>query len=1490
MKNLKKLKSLVMLLVLAFCGSAFAAVTLPSTSAPTTVSLSISSATTATEWKRIGQNIGNGVTDVIISVQSDVDFGGSSLPTILMNNANVYFIGGSPTSPKQVTISGLKQQKSLFNNVGKTVLVKDLIFKDVEIDFTEIDTAASGLFFKEVKVDDFVVQNVKFDDAKASIRAGYPGSSYTRGGFGLLAGRVSGRVEVSDVTLNNFSVDTAYVANIGSLFGFVSGEMTLGNVQTSGKMNVLAQEDSENKGGIGVGGLVGFVQGDVSANNVKSGMAIDVIENKIETSPIFGSVNKNAGVGGFFGKVYNAQGTVSILGSEFTGEIQSFTEIADNEMGIGGIAGIVKDCEKSVKVNNVNVSLNKNISHTGSRAYVGGVFGAVKDNKNVEVALSHVEGAKILLDSQTDDNAATVGGVIGFSDNTAVVIKKVVVTSAIEVDETGLDSDVGVFVGGAIGAFWNTKNKKSLWMDSVVFDNGINISVAKGFDEVALGGLLGQASNIDSLVVSRSSIRSSADTVFYVALGDNAVNTFAIGGLIGNVSNSTYLGIDSSFVKGYARYTFGSSSRNSSYVSGLVGFANSDSVSIKNFMYDGDVVLTNQPPKYLVGSSVMSGKNESDNQGIQLQNGYVICNIETSLTNRDAKIDSSHVLVKTRSSANVSVSEIYELNSEDKIWYFDNGKAALMAFCEEPDVCLAPGKVVFTNLKGENSNSVVYSDKKGKWTLNADGNTVEQSDFPSYTGAKYNSKGDSVKAWIDSEKNIWSGEGNLADGQIFSEESKGVAIVVLKTDMTKSGGKIEIIDNPGFDVTKDSVMPWYVFENGQDNGLVKYSKSNVWMDANGTTFADVASLKNFLATYARDTIILVAEGASNRTDSFVTKVELSNVGETKFRIKSLGLDDTLVFNGNNAIFPKMTEMEIIEVANGLGCFRLFVNEVLVDSITLNQTIDTTQFADEDRLRLFAFSCPEPPVEPDPENPENPDPNKGNPDDDNPNKGNPDEPAPDMTPVCVNASKISNVYFAKSGKSAALFEFKLSIPDSCDMLTPSASVKGPNGLVWYSSFASKTDSYSFNYYPLEPGTYKFNIKLASGKDTTFTKRFDVDMYVQGHKWSLAAIGSWPKGVLKNDDAKIYEWNQETLIGDYWQYDALPDVEKVVENTGYWIYAEKNLEFSLDLPLKKAEGDFVSWDLKKNFNGWNLIANPYSWDLEATSTKNFMDPESDESPFWRLNSDGEFEVASVIGANEALWISTDKNRTIKVSSKPVFPSAKASSKKSLKKASTDSWSMALVAKSENGHSDSWNVLGVGSKDIALEEPPAGNDFVSVSFEGDNKAPLAKRILAKTAGEYAWNVNLKASESGKVNLSLEGLDEVRAMGYKAVLVMDGETFEFGSDASVSVDASENSRMALLKVVPANMKVVAASGISDVRYGVVNGWMDVQFSVPFEMAGRSASAYLMDVNGRVISKAFGKASAASNVLRLASPVHNGVYILQVRVGSDVRSLRLAL
>lgn len=1498
MKNFRMLKSFALLLVFAFMGNAFASIDFPRISGAT---LQIPKIVIGSvdEWKSVPtkmNQVGSSAIGFVVELTADIDFGEETISPWNLKRKNFYLDG------RGHSVSGSVDYRSPLYNAGDTVYLKDVVFKDLKSVVTDeqgsllLDTAYNGLILSATKVKKLYLDHVTLDNVIVKRNP-----QYHLDNFGVLTGFVDGDVYASNLKATNMNIDTVYAANIGGLFGKVAGSVNFENVEVGGKIVSISREQGLVPDGMGVGGIVGTIIGGAEISGASSNMNM---ENKAYAPSfhdnVIHTIHSNSGIGGIIGKMKDTfeHLQVVIQSSSFTGSIMSSNGDSPFEMGVGGVIGLAQEYYSPFVVNNVSVKSLGQINHNGTLVYMGGIIGAVDNLRRLDMRRASAEVSLMQISNQamggTDGGA--LGGLIGAVYNTDVYAKRNTASSRMKVNS--LKSTVNsknMSVGGAIGGFWDGA-RTSLTLDSVLCANNIALYYDNSQTDLAVGGLVGDVCEFSEINILKSEVfskkTSSNETLNLIDadIENGATRIFHFGGMIGFAGAGGKIFINKSTASGKMDFKVEKAKRaENEYIGGLIGLAENEIVEISDFSYTGDINLDPTvkdllPDTRIIVRGVMS-RSLVANQDIRISNGFVLSeNIESVV---DEKIDLLNVLLNnyvpsSTSSEPVSPAYVYSLNGTEKIWYFDGANVGLTSLCEEADKCLAPGKIVFRN-PDDASELVVYSDKQGEWNLKGNGDHLNvESDLPAKKPMLY-SNNTKILVWKDENKNIaWNG--TAEDGLVFKKMDLSVPVVTFNTEMTKGGDKILAWNGSDFNISKSAVMPEVVFEHVETTK--NYFKSNAWFtdEENSRPINDVDVLNDYIVTHvSMDTIKLVVDELSQKGKSvFQRMISFANMAPVVCRMKVLGQQVSIVANDSLMYLPEMTELTIDSVGTSFDSVKVFImdngKKDFVDVFAFDKTLDMSKYPVNASIAFEGFNIPI-----------SSDSNSDIGSSGSSSNSTFVEISSSSVDYCPDSIEVSNVEFLKSGKSAAKFSFKIKVAKSCKDLTPSASVTGPDGFKWDSSLVSATKSYNFKFYPLNPGTYKFKIQLTAQKDTSFMKTFKADMSVNGHKWSLAAAGSWPKGTLKNDNSMVYKWDQETLIGDYWQYSALPDVQDVVEDVGYWIYSEKNLEFSLDVPLKKAESDSISWDLKKNFNGWNLIANPYSWDLEATSVKNFMDPESKESPFWRVNSDGEFEVASVLSANEAFWVSTDKNRTIKVSTQPVFPSAKAS-KKALKKAAPGSWSMALVAKSENGTSDSWNVLGVGSQNIELEEPPAGmGDFVSVSFEGEGNKLLAKRILAQSENEYSWNVNLKASEAGKVTLSLDGLDEVRSMGYKAVLVMDGESFEFGNEP-VSVDVSTKSRKALLKVVPADVKVVAASGISNVRYSVAAGDMNVLFSVPFGMAGREATVRLVDVNGKAVSMVRGKASAGMNAFSLAAPVRNGVYMLQVRVGSDARTVRLAL
>lgn len=440
------------------------------------------------------------------------------------------------------------------------------------------------------------------------------------------------------------------------------------------------------------------------------------------------------------------------------------------------------------------------------------------------------------------------------------------------------------------------------------------------------------------------------------------------------------------------------------------------------------------------------------------------------------------------------------------------------------------------------------------------------------------------------------------------------------------------------------------------------------------------------------------------------------------------------------------------------------------------------------------------------------------------------------------------------------------------------------------------NYSLEYYPLPAGKYYAMAILdgSEGKDTTLTDEWNIEtsfIVNAGQKWqmiSLAAID--PSFDYAGSNSTFYFWNEEVAIGEYWQYQLYEFNSAADSSLGYWFFAEDSLELPITTTFAKAESDTFAWNLKNRYSGWNMIANPFSWDIKLADQESFGDPENAESPFWNWDPDSSAYVpVNTLPALGAIWVYTEQDTVLKVATAPEYRSTdsvvsenKVAAKMGLMKTtSMNSWAIRLVLEGESAK-DAWNVVGVGAHEISIQEPPANIDGgVNLSIENGNFA-LAKSI--KSSNENAsWKLTMQAERLQKGKLYINGLDKIEEQGLKAMLKIDGREIELSEGKPVEVTLSALAKNAELYVV--QNAQIAMSGIRNLHYNVEGSKLHVSFEL--KKANGMADVRLVDSDGKVSTFAREKASTGLNVFTLEVPKSSGIYYLRVTNGKSAKNIR---
>ena len=223
------------------------------------------------------------------------------------------------------------------------------------------------------------------------------------------------------------------------------------------------------------------------------------------------------------------------------------------------------------------------------------------------------------------------------------------------------------------------------------------------------------------------------------------------------------------------------------------------------------------------------------------------------------------------------------------------------------------------------------------------------------------------------------------------------------------------------------------------------------------------------------------------------------------------------------------------------------------------------------------------------------------------------------------------------------------------------------------------------------------------------------------------------------------------------------------------------------------------------------------------------------------------------------------------------AKGLQKAALAKATRESWTLQAVLNDTKGHSDSWNVLGVGEANERLEPPAGMGDYVNLSVVEGKKA-LLKSIKSADDGVYEWNLALSATTDRVGYLKFEGVKALNDIGLRVYVTVDGKTTEFGAGDSLRVMLKAAGSTATVRVSASEIQTVA-SKLENLRFQRVPGALQVGFDVSSDLAGASYRVQLVGINGKIAATYRGKSTAGHNTLALTAP-KPGLYLLRVTLG----------
>ena len=452
------------------------------------------------------------------------------------------------------------------------------------------------------------------------------------------------------------------------------------------------------------------------------------------------------------------------------------------------------------------------------------------------------------------------------------------------------------------------------------------------------------------------------------------------------------------------------------------------------------------------------------------------------------------------------------------------------------------------------------------------------------------------------------------------------------------------------------------------------------------------------------------------------------------------------------------------------------------------------------------------------------------------------------------------------------------------------------------------------FPLAAGFYLFTASVVrDGHDSLLREQdFEVvaEIAIAGEKsWQMVSLANVDMDKLSWDgDETFYWWAEDRNYGKYWQYQELVKSQTPEKERGYWYSSIEGRPLVLK---DSAFADDITWNLTNENGGWNLVANPYGWQIELGVDEYDLDEPEEESEdnrkkrvplveYSRWNpEEGQYVPVSKLGPYQAVWAQLNRSMstTIEIAARPSFDKdmnvdANAEMDRTLNRrfakiGDVSGWALQAMLSDGKGKKDSWNVLGVGDFARQSEEPPAGmGDHVNLSILDGGKRLMKSVKAAGEGASYEWNIDLTATSPRTGYLSFAGIDGLESRGLSVYVTVDGNTTRVREGEPLKVALSSEAKVATVFVgsAPKVALVKTLAGLKAVQAGAT---LQVDFDAGAGLAGSAVRVDVLDLKGNVVRSVASSALAGVNRVTLDAP-KPGIYMLRVRAGSQMKAGRI--
>lgn len=474
----------------------------------------------------------------------------------------------------------------------------------------------------------------------------------------------------------------------------------------------------------------------------------------------------------------------------------------------------------------------------------------------------------------------------------------------------------------------------------------------------------------------------------------------------------------------------------------------------------------------------------------------------------------------------------------------------------------------------------------------------------------------------------------------------------------------------------------------------------------------------------------------------------------------------------------------------------------------------------------------------------------------------------------------------------------------------------------------TNEQRLDFYPLENGRYLFQVAALdtagngalgdnSSSVSVNVKSGEIDI-MDGY-WQMVAL---PRKIL-GSGVEINAPNLKALR--HWQDERYQFItpDSILAGLGYWVFSTSIIHVDLQqYEMIDANNNFVV----KLQNGWNMIGNPWSWNIsfdEITFSTNsgtsftFEQAVSDgliNSGIYYWNASNisrgyRHETSSKMSINTGYWLKTNQELSVHYNPKPfvLLETSLPKTSSILSKNEQDAVIRLKVKQGRSADTDNYFGLAVDKKEYpyfyqSALEPPAIYDNIRL-FSKETKGLFTSGLedFNSVDSSQVWDLIVEGSNKEEIVLSWENVGSSSEIHFYLYHLESGEWFNLKERDSFKIE--NNKTQNHLKLIASEDENFTPQ-ILPVKYALSQNYPNpfnpvttIKLSVPFFADGVQAKLDVFDVLGRKVKNLLNKKVKSGEIEvswhgenSLGKQVASGIYFYRVSAGDFTTSKKMIL